>query len=75
MAQLRELDSNAEFGAPHDWTVVYAVAISKPGLLKEVMPLLARRVADARTGEQRQWDQGRGRDDRAEEAGGRHSAG
>jgi uncharacterized protein (TIGR04141 family) len=37
MDKLHELDPNADFGSPSDWTVVYAVATSKPGHLKRIM--------------------------------------
>ncbi|WP_157767930.1 DUF6119 family protein [Actinosynnema pretiosum] len=51
MDKMRELDSAAEFGAPQDWTVVYAVATSRPGSLKKTLPFFARAAlrAHART--------------------------
>jgi uncharacterized protein (TIGR04141 family) len=42
MDKLHELDPNAEFGSPTDWTVVYAIATSKPGPLKEIMYFFSR---------------------------------
>lgn len=42
MAKLRELDPAAEFGNATDWTIVYAVATSKPGDLKQIMYFFSR---------------------------------
>lgn len=42
MSKLRELDPDAEFGSPTDWTVVYAIATSKPGDLKKIMYFFSR---------------------------------
>ena len=42
MAKLRELDPSADFGNPSNWTVVYAVATSKPGDLKQIMYFFSR---------------------------------
>lgn len=42
MSKLRELDPAAEFGEPSHWTVVYAIATSKPGDLKDVMYFFSR---------------------------------
>jgi uncharacterized protein (TIGR04141 family) len=40
--KLRTLDSSAEFGAPSDWTIVYAIATSRPGSLKNIMYFFSR---------------------------------
>ncbi len=42
MDKLRELDPAAEFGSPTEWTVVYAIATSKPGALKDIMYFFSR---------------------------------
>lgn len=42
MDKLQELDPNAKFGSPTDWTVVYAIATSKPGHLKKIMYFFSR---------------------------------
>ncbi len=42
MSKLRELDPTAEFGRPSDWTVVYAIATSKLGNLKDEMYFFSR---------------------------------
>lgn len=42
MTKLRKLDPSAEFGSPTDWTVVYAIATSKPGDLKKIMYFFSR---------------------------------
>lgn len=42
MAKLRQLDPAAEFGNATDWTIVYAVATSKPDDLKRIMYFFSR---------------------------------
>lgn len=42
MAKLRELVADAEFGNATEWTIVYAVATSKGGNLKDIMPFFSR---------------------------------
>lgn len=42
MSKLCELDPSAEFGAAREWTVVYALATSKPGALKDIMYFFSR---------------------------------
>ncbi|MFF1817740.1 DUF6119 family protein [Kribbella sp. NPDC058245] len=42
MRKLRELEPSAEFGVAQDWTVVYALATSKPGALKDIMYFFSR---------------------------------
>lgn len=37
MERLRQLEPSADFGNASDWTVVYAIATSKPGDLKDIM--------------------------------------
>jgi uncharacterized protein (TIGR04141 family) len=42
MTKLHELDPTAEFGNARDWTVVYAIATSRPGDLKDIMYFFSR---------------------------------
>lgn len=42
MTRLRLLDEAATFGTAPEWTVVYAIATSKPGDLKEIMYFFSR---------------------------------
>jgi uncharacterized protein (TIGR04141 family) len=42
MTKLHELNPAAEFGVARDWTVVYAIATSKPGNLKDIMYFFSR---------------------------------
>lgn len=41
MAKLRELVADTEFGNAAEWTIVYAVATSKGGNLKDIMPFFS----------------------------------
>lgn len=42
MEKFRELDPAGEFGGPTEWTVVFAIATSKPGALKDIMYFFSR---------------------------------
>jgi uncharacterized protein (TIGR04141 family) len=42
MSELRKLDPAAEFGTASDWTIVYAIATSRPGALKDIMYFFSR---------------------------------
>jgi uncharacterized protein (TIGR04141 family) len=42
MGRLHALDSYANFGSTSEWTIVYAIATSKPGELKQIMYFFSR---------------------------------
>jgi uncharacterized protein (TIGR04141 family) len=39
---LREIGASADFGSPSDWTVIFAIATSRPGHIKELLPFFAK---------------------------------